>query len=128
MENEVNKQRMLQLADVIEKSTRFNMYNFYEKDGKDYISSAGVIAITGNFCNTTCCIAGEAALLGGDSYDNAYTAARHYLDLTDEKAKFLFFGHWSPEELAETDNQLAARVIRAMVKHDGIPPSTSYVD
>ena len=114
----MNKQRMLRLADRLEKidPNKFDMNAFADK----------------RECGTTCCVAGHALLMAGWKLGEAdvweavafvsrrgvevHTSqvgdyAQEYLGLTEPQAKKLFYSGW------KRTNKDAARIIRNMVKN-----------
>lgn len=123
----MNVDRMLKLADVMESSTRFDCRNwattpsFGGKTAHGTMRISTVLNDRGDFCGTTLCIAGEAALLASKSQlrdenasDRIPDIAKEYLDLNDFEANFLFYGEWSPDGGSTKDNMLASETIRAM--------------
>lgn len=122
----MNKAKMLELADVMEKSTRFDCFYWATKPvsgGKTERTGliSEVLNDRGDFCGTTLCIAGEAALLASKSQLRGENAAERipdiameYLGLNAFQANFLFYGEWSPDGSTTKDNTLAAKTIRAM--------------
>lgn len=119
----MNPERMEQLAQAVEKNARLDMeYFFADRNGQGLSSFINLVLDgSGKFCGTTCCIAGEAALLSGLKRGGAEEVAQKFLGLDDDCAKWLFYGDWSPKNTSETDYHLAAKVIRAMAKAGGVP-------
>ena len=129
----MNKERMLAVADAIEKEeiAKFRMLDFIEK-------------CDNNQCGTTACVAGFAHLIMGTKINNdidnvlsndRLDEARNYLGLNYEEARELFYaGSMDNYNNAEYDeledgyividdlgyNKYGAQVIRWMVENDRI--------
>lgn len=133
----MNKERLLQLADVIEKGhhkfngihAAFNMSgwmdtptNMEDDEILDFFREVNIPNredIPKHECNTTACIAGFACLLWDydeakkDKPDYGYSfKARMYLDLTEYQAETLFCTY-TTEDVTGAE---AARVIRNFVE------------
>lgn len=115
----MNKERMLKLADALERSrlgVRFNMRSLCS-DGD---------AVVGDQleCGTSCCIAGMACLMfGGRGCAFSGTVARSLLDLNSDQANRLFYNsrlYVSPkEEWRDITKKEAVAAIRRMVREEG---------
>lgn len=121
----MNKERMLALADRIEKVNRLNMLNYFTTKSRVQATRLySVLDEQNNFCGTACCIAGEAALMAFESgYCNNVLAyadevAPKFLNLTTSECFYLFGGVWTEKGLHKTDAKLAAKAIRKMVKNE----------
>lgn len=110
----MDKERILHLADVIEKGSDqlgFNMA-FYE-----YLTSNPDLDMSGHKCGTVACIAGWAVhtFPPDDRYATAWTAARDQLGLTTFQADQLF----EPSVDAAYEKatpEIAAKVLRHLAE------------
>ncbi len=135
----MNVARMLKLAEVMESSTHFDCNHWATKPvsgGKteNTMRISAVLDDRGDFCGTTLCIAGEAALLASKSQLHDKNApgwipdiAKEYLGLNAFEANFLFYGAWSPDGSETKDNILAAKTIRAMAGGANIGDLTYHI-
>lgn len=116
----MNIERMLKVADIVENSTRFDMYQ--------YTNDEAYTSENPNACATAACIAGEACFVAveekccglQDIIYYPFNIAQDYLDLTHREADYLFFGYWSSKKICSTNNILAAQVIRRMAAGESI--------
>lgn len=122
----MHKQQLLDLADHIEQMdpAHFDMRHWAKHpDGPDEHAVCtnkdfDLLLETGHICGTTCCIAGEDFLRSGETTPPLNTiwwfARRH--DIPHSWAEELLTGMWSPNDVKERDNKLAASAIRSMVE------------
>ncbi len=111
-------ERMLQLADSIEKSTlpvRLTMEHFCRSDDQVFVGDPIP-------CGTACCIAGWACLLFGDRGmevdGNAFEAAQALLGLTPLQSECLFYNYECyifDCDLQDVTREQATAAIRRMV-------------
>jgi hypothetical protein len=117
----MNKERMLKLADEIEKPTLdigFNMGDFHNGSGPKRVGDL--------HCGTTCCIAGIACLLFGEEgdYVDSENAAR-LLGLSQDQANKLVYNFdgyivdKNTKRFTDITRQQAATAIRRMVQEEG---------
>ena len=119
----MNKERLLALADFIEKLPLENDIN-RSLDGPTQTFDMSTYVHRPHECRTAACIAGWAVHLFGDINDRREgisEQARDALSLTEAQSSWLFLGMWTNGGLPWVKPTEAATVIRAMVSHGGIP-------
>lgn len=127
----MNKERMLQLADHIEKQPPEKFYmgayvacwlpeeGVFSDEPNDMIPKE----MLNPSCNTAGCIAGHAAALfdpkprTNKRLSRVISDARYYLDLSDDEQHWLFMGEWSTEGLENNNPKDAAKAIRYLVNN-----------
>lgn len=124
----MNYEKMLHYANIIENSKRFDMSHWIW----DSVSQTQILYKKEVNCNTVCCIAGEIVLqtnkLNNNYYFSYFSTAKKELELSNEQAVWLFNGYWrTARELYLATPKEAAAAMRAMVKHNGIPPNKDWL-
>lgn len=107
----MNKERMLQLADFMEKSPRkfsMNTWLFIGSDEITHVSEAEDALDYADPCGTSCCIAGEAFILSRDveefnrsDINCIANVASEFLELTKEEESGLFFTDGWPKSFGD---------------------------
>lgn len=126
----MNIENMKKVRQAIIDSPAFDMRDYFRIEGRSVIAKDSVddaiMSRISNPCGTSACIAGEAALLAKQEYENEFDTvfeniegvhgvAQEYLDLTGDQSFWLFFGTFNYGDLDTVTKKQAIEAIDFMI-------------